>query len=252
MNYKAIFILLFITSCVPKDLSENYKKKITFTESFSNQGFALIFNEELNKQKVVSKKMDNRSLIIFQRNLKKNTIVKITNLDNNKSVIAKVGPKAYYPYFYNSVITKRISMVIDLDANEPYIKIKQINNTSSFIAKKAKTFEAERKVADKAPVEDISIKSLDNVSENNIESSFAKNKEFKYIIKIGDFYFKTSANNLKRRIIDELKLKDVKISKLTSKNFRVYLGPYNDLESLKNGFNDISKLEFENIEILKL
>jgi len=252
MNCKLIFILLLLTSCVPKDLSENYKKKIIFTEYFSNQGFALIFDDMLKKQKIVSKKMDNRSLIIFQRNLKKNTIVKITNLDNNKSVIAKVGPNASYPYFYNSVITKRISDVLELDVDEPYIKIKQINNSSSFIAKKAKTYDAERKVANKAPVDDISIKSLDDINENNIDNTSKKNNDFKYIIKIGDFYFISTAKNLKSRIIDELKLKDVKISKLTSKNFRVYLGPYNDLESLKNGFNDISKLKFENIEILKL
>ncbi len=252
MNYKLIYILLLLTSCVPKDLSENYKKKIIFTESFSNQGFALIFDENLKQKKIISKKIDNRSLIIFQRNLKKNTIVKITNLVNNKSIIAKVGPKASYPLFYNSVISKRISLVLDLDLDEPYIKIKQIDNTSSFIAKKAKTFDEERKVANKAPVDDISIKSLDNNGDKTLDDSLKINKDFKYIIKIGDFYFINSAKNLKKRIINELKLKDVKISKLTSKNFRVYLGPYTNLESLKNGFNDISKLEFENIEILKL
>ena len=44
----------------------------------------------------------------------------------------------------------------------------------------------------------------------------------------------------------------MKLIKLSKKSFRVYLGPYHNLESLKNAFNDISKLEFENLEILKL
>ena len=50
MNYK-IIILLLLASCTQKDLSQNYKKKIIFSEAFSNQGFALIFNENLKKKK---------------------------------------------------------------------------------------------------------------------------------------------------------------------------------------------------------
>ena len=119
MNYKIIFFLFFLfSSCTQKDLSQNYKKKIIFSEAFSNQGFALIFNENLKKQKIISKKMDDRSLIIFQRNLAENTVVKITNLENDKSIIAKVGSKAIYPLFYNSVISKRISNVLDLNVKE--------------------------------------------------------------------------------------------------------------------------------------
>ena len=252
MNYKIIILLLLLSSCTQKDLSQNYKKKIIFSEAFSNQGFALIFNENLKKQKIISKKMDDRSLIIFQRNLAKNTVVKITNLENNKSIIVKVGSKAIYPSFYNAVITKRISKVLDLNIEEPYVKIKQIDQNSTFIAKKAKMFEEEKKVADKAPVDDITIKQIDD-NNNDDEVKIAKKKNnFEYIIKIGDFYFIKSANNLKKRIINELEINDVSVIKLSKKSFRVYLGPYRNLESLKNAFNDISKLEFENVEILKL
>ena len=253
MNYKIIFFLLFLLpSCTQKDLSQNYKKKIIFSEAFSNQGFALIFNENLKKQKIISKKMDDRSLIIFQRNLTKNTVVKITNLENNKSIIAKVGSKAIYPSFYNAVITKRISEVLDLNVEEPYVKIKQVDQNSSFIAKKAKMFEEEKNVADKAPVDDITIKQIDDNIKNEEVKIIKKKNDFKYIIKIGDFYFIKSAQNLKKRIINELKINDVSVIKLSKKSFRVYLGPYQNLESLKNAFNDISKLQFENVEILKL
>ena len=252
MNYKfIIFLFLFLYSC--KATTVNKKSlEIIPVEIFSNKGFALLYSDDLNNNKIVNKKIDERSLIIFQRNLKKNTVVKITNLENNKSIIASVGAKTSYPFFYNAVITQRISKELDLDPNEPYIKIKQIDKNSSFIAKKAKTFEVEKTVADKAPVDDISIKSLNDTNDNTNDNSIKEIKDFKYIIKVGDFYFKNSAKDLKKRIIDELKVKDVKISRLRSNLFRVYLGPYNDLESLKKGFNDISKINFENIEILKL
>jgi len=101
-------------------------------------------------------------LIIFQRNLKENSIVKITNLINSKYIITKVGKRAEYPFFYNSVISQRISQELEIDELEPYIEIKEIVSNSSFIAKKAKTFDEEKKVADIAPVDSISINNLND------------------------------------------------------------------------------------------
>ena len=73
-----------------------------------------------------------------------------------------------------------------------------------------------------------------------------------YIIKVADFYYENSANMMKKRIIDELNLNNTKIEKISNTNFRVYFGPYDNLKSLKNAYNDIYPLNFENIEILKL
>ena len=253
MNYKLIVFFLFLTSCVPEDLSENYKKEIIFLEVFSNRGFALTFDKSLKKQKIISKSIDDRALIVFQRNLVPDTLVKITNLENNKSIIAKVGPKVKYPAFYNVVISRRISNEIDLDTKEPYVEIKSIDQNSTFVAKKAKIFEEEKKVADKAPVDEITIKAIGSHSNSdNKEKKDITKKDFKYIIKVADFYFINSAKLLKKKILDELKVKNAYIRKLSKTSFRVYLGPYDNLESLKNGFDDINKLEFENIEFLKL
>ena len=77
-------------------------------------------------------------------------------------------------------------------------------------------------------------------------------KEFKYVIKIADFYYFKTAKLLKKRIISELNIKEVKINELSKTQFRVYLGPYNNLNNIRKNFNKILKLEFENIEILKL
>jgi hypothetical protein len=62
--------------------------------------------------------------------------------------------------FYNSVITSRIADELSLNLNEPYIDIVLISENSTFIAKKAKTFNEEKKVAEKAPVDGIQIDNL--------------------------------------------------------------------------------------------
>ena len=47
--------------------------------------------------------------------------------------------------FYNSIISKRIAEDLELDLKEPYIEIILISKDSTFIAKKSKTFEEEKK-----------------------------------------------------------------------------------------------------------
>ena len=88
-------------------------------------------------------------LIIFQKNLKKNTNVKITNLLNNKSILAKVGKKAKYPNFFNSVISKRIYDELELNENEPYVEIKTISKNSTFLQKKQKCMKKKNKLQKK-------------------------------------------------------------------------------------------------------
>ena len=106
-NFFLILLIVLITSCAPN----NYKTVNVdpIFEKFSNNGFALIYNDKLYNDKIISKKMDERDLIIFQRNLRKGNSVKITNPLNSKTIIAKVGKKANYPSFNNSVVSIRIS-----------------------------------------------------------------------------------------------------------------------------------------------
>ena len=164
MFYKKIFLFLFIifiSNCA--SINQTKIQSTQFLEDpFINKGFALIYNENLLKEKIISRKIDERSLIIFQKNLKKNTKVKITNIKNNKSVIATVGNNAKYPSFNNSVLSIRIADEIKLDKKEPYVEILEILENSVFVAKKAKTFEEEKKVATNVPVNNISISDLNS------------------------------------------------------------------------------------------
>ena len=244
-----IFVIsfFFIFSCTTYQADK--KEELIIQDVYSNKGFTLLFEPSLKKNKKISKNIDSRSLIIFQKYLKKEAMVKITNLLNNKSIIAKVGSKANYPEFYNSVISERIYNELEIDLVEPYVEIIALNNDSVFLSNKAKTFEEEKKVADKAPVEGISIKNLNENSNDKVIKKRQNN--FSYIIKIADFYFRDSAKLMVKRIKEETKVNKVKIMNISNTAFRVFLGPYKDLNSLQKAFNDISIINFENIELIK-
>jgi len=192
--------------------------------------------------------MNKRSLTVFQKNLKSNTQVKITNIINGKSLVATVGKNSQYPSFNNIVLSVRIAEELDLNVNQPYVEIIEILENSIFVAQKAKTFDEERNVAIKAPVNKISINDL-NIVKNTDEKKL--NIKFSYLIKIADFYFNDTALMMLKRIKSESLIKNAKIKKISDKKYRVYLGPFTNINSLQKSYNDISILEFDNIEIIK-
>ena len=53
------------------------------------------------------------------------------------------------------------------------------------------------------------------------------------------------------RIEEETEFKKAKINKISNNQFRVFLGPFNNINSLQTAFNVINILQFENIEIIK-
>jgi hypothetical protein len=250
MFYRNILLLtffLFLTNCTTNNLVKN-KPVIDIINGYSNKGFALIYDEKLYKQRIVNRKIDARSLIIFQKNLKINTPVKIKNILNNKSLIATVGKNSQYPNFNNAVLSKRIAEELDLNISQPYVEILEIRQNSIFVAQKAKTYEEEKSVAVKAPVNDISINDLSVVKKNKEK---IKNIKFSYTLKIADFYFNDTAFIMQNRIKTESPIKNPKIQKISETKYRVYLGPFDNINSLQKSYNDISILEFENIEIIK-
>ena len=250
MNYKyflLIFFLLTLTNCSNSNLSNQNLINKTYN-SFINKGFTLIYSEQKYKNKQINKKIDSRSLIIFQKNLKKNTVVKVTNILNGKSIIAKVGNDAIYPSFNNSVISKRIADELKIDQKEPYIEIVSITENSSFVAKRAKTFNEEKQVANKAPVDDININDLNKLDK---KVNVIRQKNFKYIIKIANFYYYKSALETVSRINNETNFKKTKIKKFSNTKYQVFLGPFENINSLQRSFNDIDILKFENVEFIK-
>ena len=245
MNYKILLILFsfFLISCVqiPNELNKN---EIKLEKKYSNSGFALIYDESLNK----IKKLDDRSLMIYHKSLKRKSTVKITNPKNNKSLIAEVkSNNQKFSDFYNSVISKRIAEDLDLDFNEPLLEITLVSRNSTFIAKKSKTFEEEKKVAEKAPIDGIQIKDLNSTPKKKKKNTKLK---FSYSIKLADFYYKSSAKMMISRIKNETNIKNSRIQQLSKTKFRVLIGPFNDIKSLKESYEKLRPMNFENLEIL--
>ena len=248
MYYKVFILFLILLSSCVNNIQNQTSHIQQIQNKFYNSGFTLIYNDKLVFDKLVSKKMNDRDLIIFQKNLKKGTSVKLLNPINDKSIIAQVGKNSIYPNFNNSVISKRIASELEINPKEPFIIIEEIVHNNTFIAKRAKTFKEERKVANKAPVEQIMVNDLN-------KDVKVKNKltliEFNYSIKIADFYFIESAKTMQFKIIEESTIKDVNIKELSKNKFRVILGPYLDLNSLQKEYNKLEKFKFENIEIVR-
>jgi len=160
MSYKILFIIIsifFLVGCEQNNLDKKVINQGS-SDKYKNSGFALIYNSNLKDEKKITKKIDSRSLLIFHKSLKKNSFVKITNPTNQKTIIAEViSNKVKFSDFYNCVITQRIAEELSLDLNEPYIDLVLISQNSTFVAKKAKTFNEEKKVAEKVPVDGVQL-----------------------------------------------------------------------------------------------
>ena len=102
--------------------------------------------------------------------------------------------------------------VLELDLTEPYIEIVLIPKNSTFVAGKAKMFEEERNVAEKAPVDGILIKDLNKKKDKKSKN---KKKKFSYSIKIADFYYQETAQMMMDRIKDESSIENLNIIRLS-------------------------------------
>ncbi len=232
-----------------KEIQKIEKKKLV-NIVYSNKGFALIYSDDTNNS--LEYKLDDTSINILSPNLPNGTPVRITNIINGKSLLTVVKNKTVLPIYYNSVITNRIVSELLINPNEPYVYIETINSNKLYVANDVKTFEEEKEVANKAPVEDIMVQSISLETEEKVSKTENFVTNFNYIIKFADFYFEDSAIMLKNRLFEEYKIENILIKKLSQNNFRVYKGPYKDFEKLKKGFHNIENLSFDSIEIIKL
>ena len=164
-NIIFLIILLFTVGCDPNNSRKTTELNFKPEKKYKNTGFTLVYDENLDL-----KKLDQRSLQIFHKNLKAKSHVKITNPLNNKSLIAEIkSNRVKFSSFYNSVITNRIAELLEINLSEPYIEIVLISQDRTFIASKAKTFDEEKEVAQKAPIEGIQISNLNKTNENQIK-----------------------------------------------------------------------------------
>ena len=136
MNLNKIIITLIFFTLVN---CAGYEKKIRTSKDernyYSSSGFALIYNDSLFENDVINKKINNDKILLLHGTLKRNTLIRITNLENSKSLDLKVYKNANYPKIFNVLISKKIATILDLDRENPYVEIIELKKNKTFVAK---------------------------------------------------------------------------------------------------------------------
>jgi len=242
MKYKLILLLFILTTaCAPQLVTLNKK------EPYAANGFALIYNEFDFNEKTIKGRMKNDDLQISHQNLKIGTLIKISNPKNKKSLILKNVKRIRYPDFYKILITEAVMEKLKLDKNLPMLEIVEVKKNKSFIAKEAKTYNEEKKISSKAPVESIQIS---NISKEKNKKN--KGTSDQIYIHLGSFYSTDTAEFLKQRIkmdVPEFNINKLKIKKKNIKETLVISGPYNSINSVKNDYILLKTFGFEELDI---
>ena len=76
-------------------------------------------------------------------------------------------------------------------------------------------------------------------------------KSFNYIIKIADFYYKKTAYSLQNRLSKEFNINTSKINMISKTKYRLFMGPYSNIDDLRTSYYKIEQLDFETIELIK-
>ena len=254
MTLKKIILFVIIAtslySCA--DYTKNKNIKSTVKQYYSSSGFALIYYEDLYKQKILNKKITNNDDIkVMHSLLKKNTPVKIINPVNSKSIETKIYKRSNYPKIFNIVISKKVADILELDLDNPFIEIIEVKKNKTFIAKKANTFEEERNVAEKAPVSEIKMDDLTNKISDKKEEKTTLFKNFNFFIILNDFYYENSAINLKNELIKKTKLDSISVIKVTNTKYRLLAGPFKNFNALKTTYISLNNSGFEDLNIYK-
>ena len=232
-------------SCASYETATNKKDKKKY---FSSIGFSLIYEDEYYSNKLVNKKINNNKIRVLHNTLRSSTPIRIINPDNLKFIDTKITRTANYPKIFNSVISKEISRILDLDIENPYVEIIEIKKNKTFIARKANTFEEEKNVAEKAPVDQIKIDDLSNISSQENKKHVKKNK---YILLINEFYYEKSAVGLKNELIKKTKINNFYIKKINNTKYRLLVGPFKNFNALKTTYISLNNLGFEDLNINK-
>jgi len=215
---------------------------------YFSKGFALVYNEDLYYQKVVNKKFSDEKYGAMHNLLKVNTSVKIINPSNLKFVEIKISKKANYPKIFNIVLSRSVAFALELDMENPYVEVIEIKKNKTFVAKEGNTFEEEKNVSKKVPVDEVKI---DILTEQDVNTKKKIVKKNNFILVINDFYYFDSANDLKKVLREKIKVDNISIKKINNNKYRLLVGPFKNFNALKNTYISLNNLGFEELNIYK-
>ena len=241
MKFNILFLFVFVLSCSP------HLNTLNSNKSYNAKGFAYIYNNFDYEEKIIKGRMNNDIPQLSHQNLRVGTLIKIINPLNKESIVLKNERRIKHPDFYKILITDALAKKIKLSSELPLVEILEIKKNKSFVAKKAKIYNEEKKIPSKAPVDTVKISNISK--EKKIKK---RNKVNQIYIHIASFYSPQTAKFLKQRIIEDSSKfddKKLKIKKINNKETQVISGPYTSINLLKNDYIILKNLGFEELDI---
>ena len=107
-------------------------------------------------------------------------------------------------------------------------------------------FDEEKNVANKAPVEEIS---MNDITKDEILLKKKDSVNKNYILVISDFYYMDSAVSLKNLLTKKNNLKHISVKKITDNKYRLLAGPFKNFNALKTTYISLNNLGFEDLNI---
>ena len=124
----------------------------------------------------------------------------------------------------------------------------KLKKNITFIAKKSETFEEEKNVSEKAPVDEIK---MNDLTKDATKTEKKANKKSNFILVISDFYYEESAIILKKDLVKKTKMDNISVKKINNKKYRLLLGPFENFNALKTTYISLNNLGFENLNIYR-
>jgi hypothetical protein len=250
MNLKKIILIfayvISLYSCADYNVNKVKHKKVK--QYYSSSGFALIYEDNLYKKKILNKKINNGEIKVMHNLLKMNTAIRIINPANSKVIETKTYKKVNYPKIFTIVVSKKIASILELDLDNPFVEVIEVKKNKTFIAKKTNTYEEEKNVAEKAPVDKIKMDSLTN-NKDEVKKKVLKKNNF--IILINDYYYEDSAINLKNELLAKTGFSNILVKKISNNKYRLLAGPFKNFNALKTTYISLNNLGFEDLNIYK-
>ena len=217
---------------------------------YSSKGFALIYEDSFFDEGVIGKKVQNDKIVVMHDTLRRNTSIKIVNPDNSKDIDVKIYKKTFYPKIFKVVISKKVADILELDQENPYVEILELKINKTFVAKEAKIFEEEKKIAKTVQTDIIK---MDDLSKSLAKPNSQKKtyKKDKFTLVISDFYYLNSANNLKKELIKKTQINNFFVIKINNKKYRLSAGPFKNFKALKSTYISLNNLGFDDLNIYK-
>ena len=164
--------------------------------------------------------------------LQKDSLIKITNKKNKISKVYKVDDQLKSTDSRIIYLPEIVYDEIRLNREFPLVLVQSMRKKKSFIAKKAKTFDEEKKINKKVKIETIEVLKIDN------QKAVTK----KIFLDFGPFYYKTYSETLFRLLSLNIKNKKLIYKDYAPKNHIISIGPLKNLTEYDNIYLKLGKI----------